>query len=260
MPVTYRIVDIIVPNRASRKVKAVLLIEPADAGKLDGLSLEGRKPLKVLAFGLTTDRCAKTATVKTARKLTLEIEPWQDVLVRAVIKVQEPPKKIPAVAAFRISDTRSKAVVGGVTVVCSSPQYPDKLPSAPDPKNPCPLNFGGDLACVDPGADPRSGTGTPGVIETTKIRDLVVPIVNDGPKPITNATLHLEHTGGSNVQAISRVWHIGTVEPGGRFWATWEIDARSAVAGKYEASFVAQCDSYEPVRIRAGFEIRPRNW
>jgi hypothetical protein len=241
-------------------IKATLAIAPTDPAKLDGVHLKDSRLLKVLAYGLTTDICAKANAVQTTKKLTVQIEAFQDILVRAVIKVQEPSKRQHAVAAFQVTDIRNRVVVGGVTIVCSSPDYPASLPAASDPANPCPLVLAAPLACVDPGADPRSTTGKPGVIDTAKPQDMVVLVENAGQKTITNTTLHLEHTGGSNVLAIPRVWHIGTVEPGGRFWATWEVDARTAVPGKHEATFVAQCDDYEPVRLRAKFEIRPRNW
>lgn len=260
MPITYRVVDIVVPNRTSRKVKATLAIAPTDPAKLDGVHLEKSQLLKVLAYGLTRDICAKADSVQETEKLTLQIDAFEDILVRAVIKVQEPSKHQHAVAAFQVSDIRKRNVVGGVTIVCTSPEYPASLPSAPDPANPCPLILAAELTCVDPGADPSSTTGQPSVIDTTKPQDMVVLVENAGPRDLTNTTMHLEHTSNSNVLAIPRVWHLGTIEPGGRFWATWEIDARTAVPGKHEVTFVAQSDNYEPVRLRANFEIRPRRW
>jgi hypothetical protein len=260
MTISYRVVDITVPNRTSRKVKATLVIAPTDPAKLDGVHLENSKLLEVLAYGLTEDICAKPEAVETKEKFTLQIDAFQDILVRAVIKVQEPPKRQHAVAAFHVTDIRDRVVIGGVTIVCSSPEYPANLPAAPDPTNPCPLILAADLTCVDPGADPRSTTSKPGVIDTTKPQDIVVLVENTGPRSLTNTTVHLEHTSGSNVLTVPRVWHVGTIEPGGRFWATWEVDARTAVPGIHEATFVAQSDNYEPVRLRAKFEIRSRNW
>jgi hypothetical protein len=260
MAIRYRVVDIIVPNRTPRKVKATLTITPTDPAQLDGVQLEDCQLLKVLAYGLTRDPCAKPAVVETTEKLTFQIGAFQDTLVRAVIKLQEPPRHQRAVAAFHVTDTRNRAVIGGVTIVCSSPAYPGRLPAAPEPMNPCPLIIAADLICVDPGADPRSANGQPGVIDTTRPQEMVVLVENAGSQDLTNTSVYLEHTGGSDVLVVPRVWHIGTIEPGGQFWATWEVDARTAVLGTHEATFVAQSDNYEPIRLRAKFEIRPRNW
>jgi hypothetical protein len=260
MTTTYRVVDIVVPNRSSNKVKVTVAISPTDPAMLEGIEMEDNKLLKILSYGLTQDICTRVERVRTQEKLNLQIDEFQDVLVRAIITVQEPSKRTRARAAFQITDTRNGTVAGGVTIICSSPQFPTDLPSAAGPTNPCPLFIAAELTCVDPGADPRLTVGQPGIIDTTKPQDLVVLIENGGPKELTNALVCLEHTSDSNVLAVPLAWHIGTIEPGGRFWATWEVDARTALPGNYEATFVAQCDDYEPVRLSAKFAIRPPNW
>lgn len=259
MTMSHRVVDIIVPNRTSRKAAVTLRITRTDPAQLEGLKLEGGQ-MEVGRFGLTEDMCSDVSRILLLQELTIQLDPYQDVVVRAVVEIREPTKGRSAVAAFYVTDTRTGGVTGGVTVVCTSPAYPTRLPSAPDPMNLCPLFLATDLFCVDPAIDPGFAGGVPGLIETSRPQDLVALVENSGPKDLTNTTLYLEHTDNSGVNFVPRVWHIGNVNPGGRFWATWAVDARGAQPGKYEATFVAQSDQYEPIRLRAGFRIRARNW
>ena len=257
MAITYRVVDIIVPNRSSQKAKATLAIAPVDPAKLEGVAFEGAA-LKVGTYGLTTAMCGNPKSTAVQQKLRIALEPFQEVTVRAIIETNDPPKG-KAIAAFAVTETRGRAVTGGVTIVCTSPKYPADLPSAPDPANPCPIVLAARLAAVDPGVDPRSSSA-PGVIDTKHPQDLVALVENPARTTLTNAVMWLEHMDQSGVTSVPRVWHLGTIEPKGRFWATWEVDGRSASPGQWEATFIVGSDNYDPVRLRAGFKILPRNW
>ncbi len=258
MPTRRRSVDFIVPNRTPNRVEALLTITQTDPAQLDGLVLKGDE-LKLAAFGLTEDVCHDVEPKQLDQRLVVRLEAYEDRVVRASIDTVEPPG-VSVVAAFYVSDTRAGALSGGITIVCTSPDYPKDLPSAPNPANPCPLVLAADLTCVDLGGDPGSPRGLPGVIEASRPQDLVVLVENAGPKDLTHALLYLEHTDNSGMTVVPPVWHLGTVEPGGRFWATCEIDARSAKPGDYEAVFVARSDHHEPTRLRARYRIPARNW
>lgn len=257
MAITYRVVDIIVPNRNSKKAKANLAIIPIDPAKLEGVAFEAAA-LKVRSYGLTTSMCGDLKTTTVQQHLTITLEPFQEVTVRAIIETTNP-RKGKAIAAFVVTETRSRKVTGGVTIVCTSPQYPADLPSAPDPANPCPIILAAGLTAVDPGVDPRSST-TPGVINTKHPQDLVALVENPARKTLTNAVMWLEHMDRSGVISTPRVWHLGTIEPKGQFWATWEVDGRGASSGQWEASFIVSSDNFDPIRLRAGFSVLPRNW
>lgn len=256
MATASRIVDIIVPNRSTKKVRATLTIAPTDPARLDGLAFEGA-PLETENYGLTTEMCGDPNSRKLQKKLTVTLEPFQDVTVRAVIMTNDPAKG-KAIAAFAVSETRGRKLTGGVTIVCTSPQYPSDLPAAPDPAKPCPIMLAASLAVVDPGSDPSSAS-SPGVIDTKHPQDLVAVIENPKRKTLTNAVMWLEHLDQSGVTAEPKVWNIGTIEPKGRFWATWEVDGRGASPGRWEATFVVGSDNYDPVRIRAAFTVLPRD-
>lgn len=254
MPTSYRVVEIIVPNHTPNKVKAELAITRIDPGQVPGLHLDAGR-MDVGAFGLTPNLCGDVATTRPRAKISVTLDSYQDTAVRVIVTVREPPKGKQVAAAFQVSDTRNGAVVGGVTVVCTTPPYPKDLPSAAGPKNPCPLVLARDIFCVDPGADPRSVSGPSGVISNTHPQDLVALVANDGKTDLTSTTLCLEHTDSSGVTVAPQVWHLGTVEPGGQFWATWAVDARQAIPGQYSATFVAQSDGFDPVRLRGQFRI-----
>jgi hypothetical protein len=140
-----------------------LEIAPLDPAKLESVNFKGAA-LKVGTFGLTAEMCGDAKTAKAQRHLTLALDPFQEVSVRAIIETKDPAKG-KAIAAFQMTDTRDGVVAGGVTIVCTSPPYPSDLPSALGPGNPCPLVLGVGLAAVDPGTDPRS-SANPGVIDT----------------------------------------------------------------------------------------------
>ena len=248
MTVNYRVVDIIVPNRTPHAVEATLEIAPVDPATLEGVAFEA-DALKVEAYGLTAEMCGDVKTIKTQRHLTRALDPFQEVSVRAIIETDDPPTG-KAIAAFQMTDTRAGVVMGGVTIVCTSPRYPSNLPSAPGPANPCPLVLGGGLAAY-PGADP-------GVIDTRHPQDLVALVENPSRATLNNALIWLEHLDQSGVRWEPRVWYLGTMEPKARFWATFAVDGRGSNPGQWEASFVVASDKFDPVRLRAGFRILPR--
>ncbi len=201
--------------------------------------------------------CGDAKTAKAQRHLTLALDPFQEVSVRAIIETKDPAKG-KAIAAFQMTDTRDGVVAGGVTIVCTSPPYPSDLPSALGPGNPCPLVLGVGLAAVDPGTGPRS-SANPGVIDTRHPQDVVAMVENLSRATLNNALIWLEHMDQSGVAWKSRVWHLGTMEPKAQFWATFAVDGRGSNPGQWEASFVVAADKFDPVRLRADFRIAPRN-
>lgn len=254
MPLRQRLVDINVPNATAKPVTAILTVEPLDPRDLEGVDFEGC-PLTVRRFGLTRDLCGDPRRSRPQKRLSVRLGPFEETTIRVLIETQEPPKGRRALAAFRVTDRRGKKVAGGVTVVCTSPPYGTSLPSAPDPANPCPLALAAPLYCVDPGTDPSKTLTPPGTIDPRHPRDLVAVIENTGPDPVRNASVYLEHAGTSGLEVTPRVWHLGDIEPGGHFWATWRVNAAPARTGRHEATFVAQGEPHEPVRLRARFRV-----
>ena len=255
MAINHRVVDIIVPNRSAKKTKATLEIVPIDPANVEGLAFEGGE-LKVRRYGLTAALCGSPKSTPVKQKLTIALEPFQDGSVRAIIATNDPPKGN-AITAFAVTDTRGRKVVGGVTIICTSPQYPTDLPAGPDPANPCPLVLAADLTTVAPGADPQS-PATPGVIDTRHPQDLVAIVENPSQKTLINTVIWLEHMDQSGVSAEAKVWHLGTIEPKGQFLATWEVDGRDASPGEWEATFIVGSDNFDLLRLRAGFRVLPR--
>jgi hypothetical protein len=256
MTVNYRVVDIIVPNRTPHSVKAALEIASVDPAKLEGVRSEAAA-LKVRAYGLTAEMCGDAKNIKTQRHLALAVAPFQEVNVRVIIETDDPSTG-KAIAAFQMTDTRAGVLTGGVTIVCTSPRYPSDLPPMPGPSNPCPLILGAGLTAIDPGTDPRS-PANPGIIDTRHPQDLVALVENPSRATLKNALMWLEHMDQSGVRWESRVWHLGAMEHKARFWATFAVDGRGSNPGQWEASFVVASDNFDPVRLRAGFRILPRN-
>src|SRR5690242_6474936 len=129
MATNHRVVNIIVPNRTPKAVKAALTIAPTDPKKLEGVLYEG-SALEVGTYGLTAAMCGDPGKIKVQEKLTISLNPFQEVSVRAIIETHDPSKGN-AIAVFQVHDTRNGVVVGGVTIVCTTPEYPSDFPSAP---------------------------------------------------------------------------------------------------------------------------------
>jgi hypothetical protein len=250
--------DIIVPNISNNSVQATLRIAEIDPYQIAGLTLDGKEQLEVSAFGLSEDRCRKVAVDD--RKLSITLSKYTDTVIRAVIETVNPAAGVAAAAAFNVTDERNGALAGGVTIVCTTPPYPNDLPPAPDPDDPCPLALGAALRFVAPSDDPSGQDIYPaGSLTPTQPRDLVARVRNEGQKDIQDTLLYLEHAG-AGLSITPKVWHLGTIEPGGEFWATWTVDAAQAEPGEYEAVFVAQSAGESPTRLRGSYKVLPRNW
>jgi hypothetical protein len=249
-----RTLDIRLINREGRDVVATLRISRMDpSAEMPGRAFEAGE-LEVERYGLTVDLCSQEDAYEPTIEVTLPR--FSDRTVRAVVVSAEPGDGSRRVATFNVTDEREGEVVGGVGIICASPDYPSDLPSAPPPENPCPLALAAELTSVEAGADPSaSPTVAAGVVEGSRPQDLVALVENKGRKKLSDTVLYLEHVGTSGVTYVPNASHIGEVEPGGQFWATWRIDPRRTGSGRYEASLVAWSKGYDSVRIHADYKV-----
>lgn len=262
MSTKIRVVDVVVPNGTALPVIAHLRLEAVDPMAIDGLlagrrDLSGRfsRRLEVLSCGLTTD-CGESEAITGARSLALPLGPFEDKVIRVHVETYEPLEGEGGLAAFQLSDSRNGNIVGGVAVICSTPEYPSELPPERESENACPLELSApELTFAYSGAnlpDPVK----PEVAEPNMRLALVAVFSNRSDMMLSEASVYLEHLSRSNVSAEPKVWNVGTMAPGQEVWLSWDVDHRHALPGNHEATFVVRSKGHAPVRRRAVFSVR----
>jgi hypothetical protein len=254
-----RVVDIAVPNGSDRRVDVTLAIRAIPARELArlNLGLPRRTALRVAGFGLHAGNPCRLPRVGTAPKqLTVTLEPYDTVTVRAIIDTLEGPRG--GAAAFAVTDVRGGQVVGGATIVCANPLPAGARPPAPDPTDPCPLVPVDDAYVIDPDGDPGV-RGTPLVVPAGRPVEIVVPIANPAAVHLHEARAWLEHLGGSGVAFTPRTWTLGEMEAGAGFWPTWPVDATGATPGRHEGSIVVVDADHAHMRHHFSFVVPGRD-
>ena len=250
-----RLLDVFVPNATSREMIASLVVRPVDPSSVEGLLpvvSEYGRPLEYVSFGISDPETDGTPQAE----LQLSLGPFQDKIVRFQIETIEPEEGQTAIAAFQLADYRGGTLVGGVTVVCTTPPYFTEIASSRDPENACPLVLTTeDLTFAYTGTSPEQTVNVKD-IQPEKSLSIVAVVENPGKDTVTGASVYIEHLGRSNVGVEGKVWNIGTIEPGQRFWAMWQVDASNVNPGHHEASFIFRGDGYSPIRRRGRFLIR----
>ncbi|HZQ29128.1 MAG TPA: hypothetical protein VFA94_15630 [Acidimicrobiales bacterium] len=244
----HRTVDIAVPNMTAARAVAIVRLDRTDPTQLADAGLElPAGELDVIGYGLLLDDvCSEPELEGCPPELEVALEPFETRHVRAVIKTADTKKA--AVAVFGVTDTRDGNVVGGVSIVCVEPEYPPDTPAAVA-VDPSPVTLAEDLYTVALGDDP--GVVPDVALPRDQRLELVAVVTNPTRTDLNDVLVCLEHVGG--VPFTPQTWHVGALEAGGSFWATWPLEASAAAPGRYEASIVVRDNDHEPTRIHAPF-------